>query len=49
MKKVILLLAVLLLTSCGVMQKAQQAPVVNEFDILRLRIMERMAGNENSN
>lgn len=49
MKKVILLLAVVFLPSCGVMQKAPQAPVVNEFDILRLRIMERMAGNESSN
>lgn len=44
--KTVLLLITLSITSCST---KQQAPIVNEFDILRLRIMERMAGNESSN
>jgi hypothetical protein len=45
--KTVLLLITLSITSCGT--KQQQATIVNEFYILRLRIMERMAGNESSN
>lgn len=49
MKLYITLISILVLSSCSQLRPKQSVSNTDPFEILRLRIMERMAGNENSN
>lgn len=49
MKLYITLISILSLSSCSQLKPQRSVANTDPFEILRLRIMERMAGNESSN